>query len=126
MSTDVASGSRVSRRSVIAVALSAIPGGGQLFNRDPARGVVLFAGATGSIGLSVLMLAWAIGTGPTVFNRYGVFFLLLAMVSIVLFLIGFIFGLYVWASAIIDAYCCSQAIERGDTAEARLWHGFKL
>src|SRR4051794_35918725 len=127
MSTDVTtSSSKVSRRAIVAIALSVIPGAGQLFNRDPARGLVLFVGAAGSIGASVFMLMWAIATGPTVFNRYGVFFLLLAMVSIVIFLAGFIFGLYVWASAIIDAYCCSQALERGDLAEAKLWHGFKL
>ena len=110
----------------LAVAFSVIPGGGQLVNRQPARGVVLFVGAAGSLFASVRLLAWSIGTGPTVFNRYGLAFLLLAFASIAVFLAGFIFGLYVWASAVVDAYSCGRARERGDREEARLWHGFRL
>jgi arabinogalactan oligomer/maltooligosaccharide transport system permease protein len=109
-----------------AIALSVVPGLGQVYNRQLARGLVLFVGAAGSIFLSVQLLAWSIGTGPTVFNCYGLWFLLLALVSIVVFLAGFIFGLYVWASAVVDAYSCARARGRGDAGEARLWHGFHL
>lgn len=109
-----------------AVALSIVPGLGQIYNRQRARGLVLFVGAAGSILVSVKLLAWSIGTGPTVFNRYGIWFLLLALVTIVVFLAGFIFGLYVWASAVVDAYSCACARARGDAQEAELWHGFRL
>jgi arabinogalactan oligomer/maltooligosaccharide transport system permease protein len=109
-----------------AIALSVVPGLGQVYNRQRARGVVLFVGAAGSIFISVQLLAWSIGTGPAVFNRYGLWFLLLALVSIVVFLAGFVFGLYVWASAVVDAYSCARARGRGDADEAQLWHGFHL
>jgi arabinogalactan oligomer / maltooligosaccharide transport system permease protein len=109
-----------------AIALSVIPGLGQVYNRQPARGAVLFLGAAGSVFVSVKLLAWSIGTGPTVFNRYGLWFLLLALITIVVFLAGFIFGLYVWASAVVDAYSCARARGLGDAEEATLWHGFHL
>jgi TM2 domain-containing membrane protein YozV len=109
-----------------AVALSAVPGLGQAYNRQPARAAVLFVGAAGTMALSVVLLMWSISLGPTVFNRYGVLFLLLALVSVVVFLVGFLFGLYVWGSAVVDAYSCARARAVGDREEADLWHPFRL
>ncbi len=76
------------------------------------------------IAASLAVLLWAIGQGPEVYNSMGLMFLVLAMASIAVFLLGFIGGLYMWASAVNDAYVSAVVI--GDGGDARRISMFHL
>ena len=93
-----------------------LPGLGQLYNGQIGKALRLLLGTALLLVGSVAVLLFAIGQGPGVFNRYGVAFLFLALASIVAFLIGFIAGLFLWASAVIDARRSALALSAGEDA----------
>ena len=109
----------------VAVALSLIPGLGQLYNRQGSKAWRLFLGSVGSIGASLWLLLWAIGLGPAVYNRLGIWFLLFALGSIAAFLAGFIGGLFLWGSAVWDAWRSAQAISANQKSPGIIFFHFE-
>jgi hypothetical protein len=59
-------------------------------------------------------------------HHSGALFLLIALVSVFLFLGLFLAGLFIWASSIIDAYQSAVAMGAGDLERASQRRMFRL
>ena len=107
----------------LAVALSVVPGLGQIYNGQ-ARKAPFYALATLlTIGPAVLLITFGERFGSHLLEQHSFApFLLLALVSVLLFLVVFVLGLYFWASAIVDARCSARELSQGvDGADNRWW-----
>jgi hypothetical protein len=107
----------------IAVALSAVPGLGQLYNGQWRKALFFLIGTLLSIGPAVLLITFGEHFGRSLLDRQQMaLFLLVALVSVMLFLFLFVMGLFLWASAVADARRSAVALSesKGDEA-ARTW-----
>lgn len=106
-----------------AALLSVVPGLGQLATRQPRKAVYYLAGTVLLIAGSVLLLTWAVGFGHDLIASGAVTgALLLALGMIVVFLSLFISGLYLWASAAVDAYASAAEIRATGAASPERRH----
>ena len=107
----------------IAVALSAVPGLGQLYNGQWRKALFFLIGTLLSIGPAVLLITFGEHFGRSLLDSQQMaLFLLVAFLSVMLFLFLFVVGLFLWASAAADARRTAIALSegKGDDA-ARTW-----
>lgn len=111
----------------IALALSLVPGLGQLHNRQPGKAAYFLAWTLGSLGAAVLLITQGERVGHDLLERNsGALFLLVALGSVLLFLTLFLRGLYAWGSAAIDAWQSAAAIRSGHPELAEERRRFRL
>ena len=111
----------------VAAGLSIIPGLGQLYIWYPRKALYYFAWTVLTIGPAVLLIMAGQTIGHTLLTHHsGALFLLVALVSVFLFIGLFLAGLFVWASSIIDAYQSAVAMAAGDLERASQRRMFRL
>jgi hypothetical protein len=119
----VFSGLRLSPR--LSAGLSLIPGLGQLLTGQPGKALHYFLWTLVPLGGSLALLVASIGFGQGLIAGGAVLWaMLLAAAAIVVFLVLFVLGLYVWASAALDAHRSAGEIRAGSrpAAERRYVH----
>lgn len=111
----------------VATALSAVPGLGQLYNRQPRKAVFFLLGTLLSIGPAILLLVSGESFGHSLLEGHHFApFLLVAFGSVLIFLVLFVFGLFLWASAAADARRTARALRDEDFEEAARTTFFQL
>ena len=107
----------------IAVALSAVPGLGQLYNGQWRKALFFLMGTLLSIGPAVLLITFGERFGRSLLDGGQMaLFLLVALLSVMLFLFLFVMGLFLWASAAADARRTAMALRQGRADDAaRTW-----
>jgi hypothetical protein len=121
-----ASGGQVLRRRPnprVAAVLSLIPGLGQLYNGQPRKAMLFLVSIVLTLGPAVLLITFGERFGHSLIDQHAfAFFLLVAFGSVLLFLVLFILGLYLWASAAADARRTAISIREGGVAdETKVW-----
>lgn len=111
----------------IAAGLSLVPGAGQLYNGQ-ARKALFYALATLlTVGPAVLIITFGEQLGAGMLERHSFAgFLLLALGSVLLFLLVFVLGLYFWASAVVDARESARELSEGVPGADDRWWFFHL
>ena len=107
----------------VAAALSVLPGLGQLYNGQPVKAALYFFATVLTLGPAVLLITNGERIGHALLSAraYAVFFVV-AFVSVLVFLALFVLGLFLWASAAVDARRSAEAIAAGRAEEAaRSW-----
>jgi hypothetical protein len=111
----------------LAAGLSIIPGLGQLYTWHPRKALYYFLWTVCTIGPAVLLIMAGQSIGHGLLTHHsGALFLLVALVSVFLFIGLFLAGLFVWASSIIDAYQSAVAMAAGDLERASQRRMFRL
>ena len=107
----------------IAVALSVVPGLGQLYNGQWRKALFFLIGTLLSIGPAVLLITFGEHFGRSLLDSQQMaLFLLVAFLSVMLFLFLFVVGLFLWASAAADARRTAIALCEGEADDAaRTW-----
>lgn len=111
----------------IAAGLSLVPGAGQLYNGQPRKAVFYALATLLTIGPAVLLITFGerIGSGLLQQKSFATF-LLLALGSVLLFLLVFVLGLYFWASAVVDAWYSARELSAGTPGAENRWWFFHL
>ncbi len=111
----------------LAAGLSIVPGLGQLYTGHPRKTLYYFGWTAFTIGPAVLLIMAGQSIGHSLLTHgSGALFLLIALVSVFLFIGLFLAGLFIWASSIIDAYQSAQALAAGDVERAAQRRTFRL
>lgn len=98
----------------LAAGLSLIPGLGQLATGQPRKAIHYFLWTVIPLAGSLALLVAAIGFGHGLIAGGAVVWaMLLALLVIALFLCLFVLGLFVWASAAVDAHQSAREIRTG-------------
>ena len=115
------------RNPGLAAALSIVPGLGQLYNGHPRKGLfyLLWTVFTIAPAVALIMAGQSIGHSLLVHGS-GALFLLIALVSVFVFIGLFLAGLFIWASSIIDAYQSAVALGAGEPERAAQRRMFRL
>jgi TM2 domain-containing membrane protein YozV len=115
------------RNPTLAASLCAIPGLGQLYNRQPGKAVFFLLTVLLTIGPAVLLITNGehIGT-RLITDQQGSLFLLFAFGSILVFLGLFLLGLTFWASSVIDARRSALEYNQGESGAAGRWWLLRL
>jgi hypothetical protein len=111
----------------IAAALSIVPGAGQLYNGQPGKAVFYALATLFTIGPAIVLITFGerIGSGLLEHQSFATF-LLLALGSVLLFLLTFVLGLYFWASAVVDARYSARELSDGVPGADNRWWFFHL
>jgi hypothetical protein len=114
------------RNPTLAATLSILPGLGQLYNFQPRKALTFFVSWLLTLGPSILLITAGEGFGHGLLEdkQFGAF-LIVAFASILAFLVLFLLGLTVWASAIIDARRSAKELTQGLPPTQR-WMKLKL
>jgi TM2 domain-containing membrane protein YozV len=111
----------------IAVALSLVPGLGQLYNGQPRKALYFFLWTLLTIGPGIALIIAGQSVGHALLTRHlGALFLLVALLSVFAFLSLFLAGLFIWSSSAIDAWQSAVAIGAGDHERAASRRMFRL
>jgi hypothetical protein len=111
----------------VAAWLSVVPGLGQLYNGQPVKACLYLFGTLLSIGPSVVLITKGEGVGHGLLSAHAyVLFFVIAFVSVLVFLALFVLGLFIWASAAVDARRSALALRAGRTEEAAQNWFFRL
>ena len=111
----------------IAVGLCVVPGLGQLYNRQPRKASFFLLGTLLTLGPAVILIMFGERVGLTLIDHgASALFLLVAFVSVLVFLVLFITGLFLWASSAADARRTARARAAGDAEEAARVSFFRL
>jgi hypothetical protein len=98
----------------LAAGLSTVPGLGQLYTGQPRKAGYYFAVTLLLLAAAILVIVNGVGLGHGLIAAGAVTgALLLALATIVVFLGLLIAGLFVWASAAVDAYHSALEIRAG-------------
>jgi hypothetical protein len=110
------------RRPDVAATLSIVPGLGQLYNFQPRKALFFLLATVLTIGPSILLITGGERFGHDLLERksFGPF-LLVAFGSILVFLVLFLLGLTLWASAIVDARRSARELSEGRPPTQRWW-----
>ena len=110
----------------IAATLSIVPGLGQLYNGQWRKALFFLIGTIVCLGPAVLLITAGERFGRSLLDSQQVaLFLLVAFVSVLVFLLLFVMGLFLWASAAADARRTAAAIHEGrpdDAAKTSFFH----
>ena len=110
----------------LAAGLSVVPGGGQLYTGQPRKAAYYFLGTGVLLLASAALIVNAVGFGHDLIAGGAVTgALLLALGAIVAFLGLLIAGLFLWASAAVDAYQSAREIRAGGVPDPGRRH-FRL
>ncbi len=122
---EVRSGRRPS--AGIAAGLSVLPGLGQLYNGQAVKALLYFFGTLLTLGPAVVLITAGEGIGHALIqaHAYAIFFVV-AFVSVLIFLALLVLGLFIWASAVVDARRSAMAISQGHAQEAAQTWFFRL
>lgn len=111
----------------IAAALSIVPGAGQVYNGQPRKALFYGLATVLTIGPAVLLITFGERIGSSLLQHQSfATFLLLALGSVLLFLLVFILGLYFWASAVVDARYSARELSAGVPGADNRWWFFHL
>jgi hypothetical protein len=111
----------------IAAALSIVPGAGQIYNGQPRKAVFYGLATLFTIGPAVLLITFGERFGSSLLQHQSfAIFLLLALGSVLLFLLAFVLGLYFWASALVDARYSARELSAGVPGADNRWWFFHL
>lgn len=111
----------------VASGLSLVPGLGQLYNGQPRKALFYLLATAACIGPAVVLIMWGEGLGSGLLRgRSFGGFLLLALSSVLAFLVVFVLGLYFWASAVVDARCSALELTEGVPGADNRWWFFHL
>lgn len=107
----------------LAVGLSLVPGLGQLYNGQWRKALFFFIGTVLCLGPAVLLITAGERFGHSLLDGgLMALFLLIAFVSVLVFLLLFVMGLFLWASAAADARRTALALRDGRVGDAvRTW-----
>jgi hypothetical protein len=98
----------------LAAGLSVLPGLGQLATGQPRKALHYFLWTLVPLTGSLALLIAAIGFGQGLIAGGSVALaMLLALAAIAIFLFLFVLGLFVWASAAVDAHLSAREIRAG-------------
>jgi arabinogalactan oligomer/maltooligosaccharide transport system permease protein len=105
----------------VAAGLSVVPGLGQLYNGQPRKGLFFLLATVLTIGPGVLLITFGERVGHGLIERraFGLF-LLLAFVSVLVFLVLVVLGLFMWASAAADARRTALSSKASGDAPAKV------
>jgi hypothetical protein len=109
----------------VCATLSLLPGLGQLVTGQPGKALHYLLWTLVPLAAAVALLVGAIDLGQGLIAAgAAIWAMLLALVAIALFLATFVLGLFVWASAVIDAHRSATEIRSGSppAAERRYVH----
>jgi len=111
----------------VAAGLSVLPGLGQLYNGQVVKALLYFFGALLTLGPAILLITTGEGIGHALLGAhvFAVFFLV-AFLSVLIFLALFVIGLFIWASAAVDARRSATAICAGREEEAAQTWFFRI
>jgi len=114
------------RNPTLAATLSILPGLGQLYNFQPRKAITFLLSWVLTMGPSILLITAGEGFGHRLLEdkQFGAF-LVVAFASILAFLVLFLLGLTVWASAVIDARRSARELSQGLPPTQR-WMKLKL
>ena len=111
----------------IAGLLCVVPGLGQLYNGQPRKASFFLLGTLLTLGPAVLLIMFGERVGHSLIDSgHSAIFLLVAFVSVLVFLVLFISGLFFWASSAADARRTARARSAGDLEEAARVSFFRL
>ena len=111
----------------VAAALTVVPGLGQLYNGQPGKALSFFLATLFTIGPAVALITAGERIGHSLLASHaGAFFFVVALVSVVLFLLLFVMGLFAWISAVVDAWSSAQALGAGEREQAGRRRLFRL
>jgi uncharacterized BrkB/YihY/UPF0761 family membrane protein len=111
----------------LAVALSLVPGLGQLYNGQWRKALFFLIGTVVCIGPAVLLITYGERLGRSLLDAGQLaLFLLVAFVSVLIFLLLFIMGLFLWASAGTDARRTALALREGRLDDAAQTSFFRI
>ena len=111
----------------IAAGLSLLPGAGQLYNGQPRKALFYGLATLLTIGPAVLLITFGERVGSTLLAHQSfATFLLLALGSVLLFLLVFVLGLFFWASAVVDARYSARELSAGVAGADNRWWFFHL
>lgn len=107
----------------VAIVLSLVPGLGQLYNAQWRKALFFLIGTILCLGPAILLITAGEGFGRSLLDsRQTGLFLLVAFLSVLAFLLLFVMGLFLWASAAADARRTAIALREGNTGDAiRTW-----
>jgi hypothetical protein len=110
----------------VAAALTVVPGLGQLYNGQPGKALSFFLATLFTIGPAVLIITAGERIGHSLLaGRASAAFFAVALLSVVVFLVLFVLGIFAWISALVDAWTSALALRQGDAEQAtrrRLFH----
>lgn len=111
----------------LAASLSALPGLGQLYNRQPRKALFFVLAVLLTIGPAVLLIINGERVGTRLIeDQEGSLFLLFAFGSILVFLALFLLGLTFWAGSVIDARRSAIDHNTGETSAPGRWWFLRL
>jgi len=111
----------------VATGLSVIPGLGQLYNGHPRKAVYFLLFTLLTIGPAILLITEGQNIGHGLLARHSDgLFLIVALLSVVVFIGLFLTGLFAWASAAIDAWQSAKTLRSGDAEAASRRRMFRL
>lgn len=111
----------------ISVALSVLPGLGQLYNGQPRKALFYLMATLFTVAPAVLLIMFGEHAGASLLEgKAFAGFLLLALLSILVFLLVFVLGLYMWASAFVDARLSANELNNDVPGAANRWWFFHL
>ena len=111
----------------IAVGLCLVPGLGQLYNGQPRKAAFFLVGTLLALGPAVVLIMFGEDVGHALITSgASAVFLLVAFLSVLVFLVLFVTGLFLWASAVTDARRTARAREAGDLEAAARVSFFRL
>ncbi len=111
----------------VATGLSILPGAGQLYNGQARKGLFYALATLMTLGPAVLLITFGERAGAGLLQSHALAgFLLLALGSVLLFLLVFVLGLFFWASAVVDARCSARELSEGVPGADNRWWFFHL
>ena len=111
----------------VAAALTVVPGLGQLYNGQPRKALSFFLATVLTIGPAVLLITAGERLGHSLLAGHaGAAFFAVALLSVVLFLVLFVLGIFAWISALVDAWSSARALRQGDAEQASRRRFFRL
>ena len=111
----------------VAVALSVIPGLGQLYNGQWRKALFFLIGTVLCLGPAVLLITAGEKFGHSLLSgEQNGLFLLVAFLSVLVFLLLFVMGLFLWASAAADARHTAIALRDGRLDDAAGTRFFRI
>lgn len=107
----------------LAAGLSLVPGLGQLYNGQWRKALFFFVGTVLCIAPAVVLITAGEHFGRSLLDSgLTALFLLVAFISVLVFLLLFVMGLFLWASAAADARRTAMALRDGRVGDAvRTW-----
>jgi hypothetical protein len=111
----------------VAAALTVVPGLGQLYNGQPGKALSFFLATLFTIGPAVALITIGERVGHSLLAGHAAaVFVVVALLSVLVFLLLFVLGLFAWISALVDAWSSASALGAGDREQATRRRLFRL